>query len=277
MKKPWIKWCLLGLEAFIALIGIPILINECYKAGGWYITIWEAADVLSYYGTVISSAIAVATIAVTISFNRKQIQRESYLKSENDKWKAIESEIVNVLDRINPQRVFAVGIDRPSASNDAFSYILSSLQKYQMDCRTAADKLIALLSSEDYPRVEALFTQIQQASDIFFNICDEEHKIYGKIRDLGNKDTFLRLLEIEKNAPNTFPQKDIDYCLKELENMSNLKPEELWEKLGILNQKMVDSYTVSYRNLFALKRQTFDSIYAEIQKNADEILHFGRK
>lgn len=47
MKKPWAKWCLLGMGALIALVGVPILINECYKVGSEYITIWNAADVLS--------------------------------------------------------------------------------------------------------------------------------------------------------------------------------------------------------------------------------------
>lgn len=76
MKKTWIKWCLLGLLVVAALVGVPILINECYKVGSGYVTIWNADDVLSYYGTIVGAAIAVATIAVTITFNRKQIQRE---------------------------------------------------------------------------------------------------------------------------------------------------------------------------------------------------------
>lgn len=51
MKKVW-KWILSGLGAAAILVGVPILINECYKAGGRYVTMWEASDVLSYYGTV---------------------------------------------------------------------------------------------------------------------------------------------------------------------------------------------------------------------------------
>ena len=277
MKKPWIKWCLLVIGILVALVGIPILINECYKVGGGYITIWNAADVLSYYGTIVGAAIAVATIAVTITFNRKQIQRESYLKSEHDKWKAIEAEIAEVLDRINPQRFFAVGIDSLSTPNDNYGFILSSFQKYQLDCQIALDKLISFLSSEDYLRIEDLFKKIRQTSDICFEICDEERKIYQKIQDLKSRDSILQMFELEKSAPKSFSKENLEYGLKVLENTSNVQSDDLWEKIGSLNIKMVEVYEGSFRDLLSLKRKAFDTIYAEIQKNADEILYFGRK
>ena len=63
MKKIW-KWLLLVLGVAVILIGVPVLINECYKVGDGYITIWDAQDVLSYYGTLVGAVIAVATIAL---------------------------------------------------------------------------------------------------------------------------------------------------------------------------------------------------------------------
>lgn len=49
--------------ALLAVIGGPIIINECYKGDSGYITIWSAADTLSYYGTVLGALVAAATIA----------------------------------------------------------------------------------------------------------------------------------------------------------------------------------------------------------------------
>lgn len=106
MRKSWIKWILIGVVATIGLVvGIPLIINECYKANSGYITIWTAADVLSYYGTILGTLVAVITIVVTIGFTRKQIQRESYIKSEHEKWAKIESIITEALGRINPQHI----------------------------------------------------------------------------------------------------------------------------------------------------------------------------
>lgn len=71
--------------ALLAVIGGPIIINECYKGDSGYIAIWSAADTLSYYGTVLGALVAAATIAVTIIFTRKQLQRESFSQKRNRK------------------------------------------------------------------------------------------------------------------------------------------------------------------------------------------------
>jgi uncharacterized membrane protein len=48
MKKSRIKWVISGLIAVIIfVVGVPIIISECYKANSGYITMWDAADVLS--------------------------------------------------------------------------------------------------------------------------------------------------------------------------------------------------------------------------------------
>ena len=67
--------------ALLAVIGGPIIINECCKGGSGYITIWNATDILSYYGTVLGVLVAATTMAVAaIFFNRKQLQRERFLQ-----------------------------------------------------------------------------------------------------------------------------------------------------------------------------------------------------
>lgn len=51
MRKPK---KLIAVLVFLALIiGIPIIINEAYKTGKGYITVWGGSDVLAYYGALI--------------------------------------------------------------------------------------------------------------------------------------------------------------------------------------------------------------------------------
>ena len=75
MRKSWTKWILIAVIALALIVGVPIIINECYKTNSGYMTIWGAADALSYYGTILGSLVAVATVVVTILFTYKQIQR----------------------------------------------------------------------------------------------------------------------------------------------------------------------------------------------------------
>ena len=58
------------LGAVFLVVGVPIIINECYKANCGYKTVWDGSDVLGYYGTILGSAIAVFSIIVTIAFTK---------------------------------------------------------------------------------------------------------------------------------------------------------------------------------------------------------------
>ena len=100
MKKSWTKWILTAVIALVLIVGVPIIINECYKTNSGYMTMWGAADALTYYGTILGALVAVATVVVTILFTYKQIQRDSFVKSENEKWAKIAEIFAMALDTI---------------------------------------------------------------------------------------------------------------------------------------------------------------------------------
>lgn len=114
--------------AAILIFGIPILINECYKHGG-YITMWGAADVLSYYRTILGAFIAVATLALTILFTRKQIQRETYLHNANEHWSKIDEIFVTILNNINPTKPVKATIEKRQGNA---AEAIAVFQNYQM-------------------------------------------------------------------------------------------------------------------------------------------------
>ena len=66
--KKAVKIVLIILGAMFLIIGVPIVINECYKTNSGYTTVWDGADLLGYYGAILGSVIAVATLAVTNIF-----------------------------------------------------------------------------------------------------------------------------------------------------------------------------------------------------------------
>lgn len=276
MGKVW-KWILFGLGAAAVLVGVPILINESYKTGGGYITMWEASDVLSYYGTVVGTVIAVATIAITITFNRKQIQRESYLKTETDRWAKIEEEVTDILDKINPWHILISGTNGHTASESHCADAISTHQNYMWSCQIVIDKLRALVGPEDYPQIGELFNEIQTNANTLFEISHEQCQVYKKMRDLMERDIMRNAFEIEKNMPGFFSEDELMSCRKALDNTEALRLHHLQKAATATAQKLEDVYRGSYRNLLELKVDTFIIIYAEIQKNANQILHFGGK
>lgn len=281
-KHPWWKLIFVVLGLLIAIIGVPIGINECYKANTGYITVWNGADMLSYYGTIISTAIgamiAVLTMAFTISFNRRQIQRDTYLRNEKEKWGKTESTIGTALDLINPQRILTLGMDNIVQNNNVnINWAIASIQKYQMDCRLATDKLFTCLSYIDYPKVKPLLDAVNNASQEFFGIAQKEYDAYVKLSVSQIRNSAQGIVDNARRFPNTVSPYDVSYAENVLNTTTAVRPEAIYDEIGVYNKEMGNAYETTYRQLLSLKGQTFDTIHTEIQKNADEILRFRRK
>ena len=277
MKKIW-KWLLLGLGAAVILVGVPVLINECYKVGDGYMTIWNAQDVLSYYGTVVGAVIAVATIAITISFNRMQIRRDGYMKTETDRWAKIEEEVAKALDRINPQRLMLVNAKSLKYSvMERPNYAVSEIQQYQMDCRVALDQVNFYLTPADYMKLKPLMDAIFTASEEFFKIAQQENELYTQIPKITGRGVAAGLIKAEKDFPNTFSDEECRFASSILEETNGVTLEDVVKEIGQQNEKLAELYSTTYRNISPLKCKIFNEIYAEIQENADKILRFGGK
>ncbi len=268
------KWVLVAIVvAAILIFGIPLLINECFKHGG-YITVWEAADILSYYGSVLSASIAVATLAITILFTRKQLQREAYLINRKESWSKIEGVFTSTLKGINPIIPLKESIENGRAEPSAAIIIF---QKYHLTCQTAIDELITYLDDSDYLKVEGLIDKITAASKQFVQIADEEIAVYRELQTFSARTFAQQTVEVETECPGSFPEEQLTFCRKLLQDTDNLNYEIFSESIGRVNKKLVTAYENSYRPLLALKRATFEKIDRDIQKEADGILHLWRK
>lgn len=274
MKKSLIRWSLVVILALLAVIGGPIIINECCKGGSGYITIWNAADTLSYYSTVWGALVAAATIAVTIIFTRKQLQRESFLKSETEKWSNIERIIASTLDVINPIRPLFETMD--TGMTDARAAI-TFYQKYQMYCKTAMDRLIALLSSADYPKVKELLERISQSAEEFIRICGKEAAIYMMLRDFSGRNTAKDTLKTETGYPNLFSEDTLIFCRTLLDKTDGVTLGGLNEDIAAANRELACAYEKTYKSLLQLKGQVFEAIDVEMQKRANSLLDFKGK
>ena len=77
MRKPRVKWFLFVLALLAVVIGIPVIINESYKANSGYMTIWGAADALSYYGAIIAASIGVVGVYFTVYMANRNYREDA--------------------------------------------------------------------------------------------------------------------------------------------------------------------------------------------------------
>lgn len=215
---------------------------------------------------------AVATVVVTILFTYKQIQRDSFVKSEKEKWAKIEEIFAMALDTINPIRPMTEAMDTGMKNPGA---AITTFQKYQMACKIASDQLVAFLNGADYQKVKTLLERANQATEEFSHICDEEIAIYERLLSFSGRQTAERTVEMEAAHPASFSEDTLTFCRTIIDKTNGITLDALTKELAASNEKMVSAYETKYRDLLQLKRQTFEVINAETRKKADSILLFG--
>ena len=75
LKNFWFYFITIFSTIFLIFVN-PILINESYKYNSGYITLWNAADVLSYYAVILTGVISVSILAITILVTKKQTDKQ---------------------------------------------------------------------------------------------------------------------------------------------------------------------------------------------------------
>ena len=264
---------LVVLGAVFLVVGIPIIIKDCYKANCGYITVWDGSDVLGYYGTILGSVIAVISIIVTIAFTKKQIQRDSFLKNENEKWDRLKSIFLQTLSDINPMRILKDVMDNGFTDP---TKAITLLQRYQLDCKIANDLLNAHLNMNDYPKFKELIDSIATTAEVFVDISQKEIDQYSDFRLLQHKDTALEMLSIEKERPGSFSKENIAFNKDILEKTKTISHESINQQITQLNTEFIQAYEEKYRALLQLTGSTFETIAIETQRQADSMLSFGK-
>lgn len=269
-----IKIVIAIMTAIFLIVGVPLIINECYKANCGYITVWDGTDVLGYYGTILGAAIAVLTLVATIIFTKKQIQRDSYLRLETDKLSKLESIFLEILGSINPiktlKNVMHNGFSDPTKA-------INILQEYQLNCKTANDRLNAHLNMADYPKFKVIIDSIANIAEEFVSISQREIDQYSNLRLLAHRETADKVLHNKEIMSYSFFAKEIAFSKEVLEKTKDMDYIDIEKAIAQLNEEFIKAYETKFRSLLQLNGSTFEEVNTEVQKKADDILRLRRK
>ncbi|MBQ8742093.1 MAG: hypothetical protein IJZ03_01840 [Clostridia bacterium] len=263
---------ILVISAF--LVGIPIVINECYKANCGYSTAWDASAMLGYYCTILGAIITVVTLVATITFTKKQIQRESFLKNESEKWSKLKSIFLDILSNINPMGTLKEVMDNGFIDPTKAIHIL---QRYQMNCKTSTDLLNAYLNMNDYPKVKHLIDGIAEMAEEFVDISSGEIEQYSDFRILQNKDSAYQMVEIEKARPGSFSKENLATNQEIIEKLKNISSENINSQIAFYNSEFIRVYETKYRALLQSIGSTFETLEVATAQEADRLLNFDSK
>lgn len=261
----------ISLLMIILIIGIPIFINESYKIGG-YITKWGAADVLSYYGTVLGSLISVAVLAATIQFTRKQIQYDQFVKDLSEKWNNIDSIIVNAIEAVQPlqvsQMVYAdVGYEHAGET-------INKLQCHIMEMKMSLDMLNCHLAPTEGERLNSLIEQILQCMDSVELLANQMIQQLSCLQKNKLHESYKELLRLASQSPDMTDENTLQSYRSGLRENPYTPPDQITQEIGSIGVKLVNLYNTTYRALLSKKREVFSIIEKENTERAATILNW---
>ncbi len=258
---------LLGIILFV--FGVPIVINECYKAGG-YVTLWSAEDVLSYYGTILGATVSVAVLAATILFTRKQIRHDQFVNSQSEKWKSVDAIINQAIEAVQPlhvaQMVYAdVGYEQAGET-------INKLQRHIMNMKKSLDMLNCHLDSDEGKRLSALIQQILSCMEEVESLASQMVQQLSCIQKNKLHENYKELLRLALQSPGTVDEETVQNYQNYLKANPYTPPDRITEEIGDIGLKLVGTYNTTYQSLLDKKREVFRDIERENMEKADEIL-----
>ena len=205
-------------------------------------------------------------------FTYKQIQRDSYLRQENEKWFDVESVFSNALNTINlmPPLIETMeinGIEPKEA--------IKQIQRYQVNANICLDQILTSLDSADYRKVRTLSNSMERAREKFCQVMQNRAEIYEKLFRVNEKEIAERILEVEKQEQKSLPIRVRMRCQEAVARAHGLNFDELKIELEQLNEAIAKMHADIFRPLLQLKQRTFELIRTELSQKADRILNFG--
>lgn len=273
MKVKAVKILFIIVAGIILIAGVPVAINEAYKANTGYLTLWTAADVLSYYGTILGAATTIGALIATILFTKRQIQRQSYIDLQEKKWDKIDALVSDALETIHPSRmneILANAIWKDKGE------VISDLHLYIHRLHLAQDSLIGNISSEDYKEIKAVVDGILNAAQQYSDIALELINLHSKFLQLKMRENAQTSLRIMQANPNTYDAKLADEYLQLIQEYGDLSNESINNEINKVQSKITELHHNGYINLLAQKRQTFSVITERRNQQANKILNLRK-
>ena len=198
---------LIIIGTLIFIFGIPIIINELYKTDDGYVTLWGAADVLSFYATILSSLITIVVLIITLHYNKKDMNKELkfYMSQTNTPFFVLDNvSLIKDTHNFNKNKDGWVMDYRINQRGSLYNTTIEPTITFSIKNVGSGVALEALYQDSNTSEPNNL-TQILNPSDsssIYLDIKNELHNMYTK--NVGSKNkVFCKNFNISLYYKNT--------------------------------------------------------------------------
>ncbi len=225
------------ISCIILVLVIPILINELYKINEGYITMWSAADVLSFYGDILQGVISGVGIYLSILYVRKQMKYEHTESTIREKICKIKDEFSNFIEILYPLKLYKITLIY-DINTEMNGDILEKLLLYQIEIKSFENRIRCIIDFKNNSYLSELYSELLLILNKLIDFADEIYTLYNKVLN--------------------------DNCSSDLKKYKN--------DLDEIIKKLTEFANYDYMNALKKKEYVFENIENELDKTLTNIL-----
>ena len=260
---------LVGVLFFV--VGVPVIINECYKVGG-YITLWNANDVLAYYGTILGATVSVVVLATTILFTRKQILHDQYARSQAEQWKKVDGILSQTIEAVEPLIVVQMVYSDTGYKHASETSV--KLQNHIMKTKASLDMLECHIDDAEFIRVMELIRDVVSCMDEVEKLSKQFSEQLMRKQEMDLRNNYEQLLQKSLQSPGLVDAETIQSYRDYLSENPPISMNEITKEIGEIGLRLVDLHNKTYHSLLSKKRDVFRQIEKENTEKANNMLNW---
>lgn len=256
------KILLYVLITLFAIVGIPIVINELYKIDNGYITLWGASEMLSYYGTILGAGATILAVILTIRFTRQQINHEYFISKEKLKWEKIDNLFQEHFKKIMPTEIIQIYYPYEKITKP-IPYI-EKIKIKIIEIKTSPEWIKSYINPVEYEKISDYVNVLETFDADICNICE---KIIEYLAQIVKNELYVQVQKTIDEQKEKLSDEELENYKKILMNNPYVKPEEVFESIDKCTRELLAIQEKKFPNLLNSKRDIFNNIYDEINKN----------
>lgn len=144
--------------AFFLIVGAPFLIRLFYSLAPSVRTYWSPADLLAYYGALLSAAVGVFTLYFTLRKDLLKLQADRRMQNESRLWQTINERFLQCLSDIHPHKLENLILSCLSGGDPCA--LIAKTVAFRVTVTTSVDGLICSVPNITDPSFRKLKDQL---------------------------------------------------------------------------------------------------------------------
>lgn len=202
--------CVLTLLMLCLVVFGPILINESYKTNSGYITMWDASDMLSYFGVCVGAFSTVFLGIITLYINSKFEEKNIEFEEKNIE---IQNELIELTKQSN----------RIAQMSNELHYPYVDFEFVSIESLTSEDidKIVKHYTEGIVYYLQTIFDiegmiQSGNTEKLYLGDCKVSYRRTGDSTGLPKNNIYMLTMEFENDSQTNVSGKRLYFTLKSI-------------------------------------------------------------